>query len=362
MSLATLIPMDAGVKNDEKRVFEQAKRHSNETLDQLAKDFPGISAAVYKGSNAVWSSARGAANLDQAIPATGDTVYNIYSTSKALTGFAFACLERDGKVGLNQTAGELATDLPETFHPIRIRDLLSHTSGIRHYSSRMDWLGFAQRECETPLEAIQYFADDPLVSEPGSNFHYSTFAFVVASELLLRVTGEKRFDVALNSSLGSWADFQLDHPSANKAKMYIQAGRLPRPPGGISSEAIVPLPPMSAACKYGGGGLIASSKQLARAGAALYQGEIIPLANLDTALLPWTEVNRVVYGAAVNNHEGSDGQYRSYSLSGGAPGGRSYLLVLIEPQISVAIAANREGPNLSNSAWKIAKAWLGAEY
>ena len=66
MSLATLAAMDASEENAE----PPAKRHSNETLDQLSQEFPGISATVYKGPNAVWSSARGAANLDQAIPAT----------------------------------------------------------------------------------------------------------------------------------------------------------------------------------------------------------------------------------------------------------------------------------------------------
>lgn len=335
-----------------------ATERSDLAFAEFAKHFPGISATVFVGRDQVWSAQHGFADLATETLLSENTRINIYSTSKALIGFAFARLVNDGVISLDLSVEDLAPDLPEHFHPIRIRDLLSHTSGIRHYNSPQDWLAFAQLHCKNPAEAIGYFGSDALLHEPGLNTTYSTFAFVLASELLLRITGEEKFEDALNHTLGPWANFKLDQIDANKASMYIKAGRLPQSPPNTTPDDIVALPSISAECKFGGGGLISTSSELARAGAALCLGEIIPMEKLSEGLQPWSDVTSVIYGGAIGHHNTPSAAYHSYSLSGGAPGGRSYLLALIEPQISVAIAGNIEGPNMSDLAWKIGESWL----
>ena len=167
--------------------------------------------------------------------------------------------------------------------------------------------------------------------------------------------------MALNSSLGNWADFHLDDGSVDKAQPYVRAGLLPELPANTSPDDLVVLPAaLSATCKFGGGGLVASSRELARAGAALASGEIMPLGKIEQALSAWSEVSNVVYGAGSGETGTGADRVRSWSLSGGAPGGRSYLLVLVEPQISVAIAGNLDGANMADAARDIAQAWLAA--
>lgn len=340
-----------------------ASARSAAALARLASEYPGVGGAVYRDDELVWSFSTGTADRANAVAVTEATRFNIYSTSKALTGFAFARLIERDVVTLDTTVGEIAPDLPAGLHPIRIRHLLSHTSGVRHYASQQDWLMFAQRRCATPREAIAYFEDDPLVAPPGSARGYSTFAFVLASELLVRITEATDFAEALNGTLGPWADFAIDDPGADKAQAYIRAGQLPALPDGAAPDDIVPLPAeISAECKFGGGGLIASARQLARAGAALHQGRIIPSERLASALQPWSSISDTVYGGAVTRRDQGDPPFSSYSLSGGAPGGRSYLLVFVEPHIAVAIAGNIDGPDMAQTAWTIAEAWLAREY
>src|SRR5690606_38761408 len=126
------------------------------------------------------------------------------------------------------------------WHPIRLKHILSHTSGVRHYTSSQDWLTFAMRSCATPADAIGYFANDPLIHTPGTSEHYSTFAFVLASHLLTRITGEADFAKAINRTLGT--GYVLDRANAVKSVAYIEAGQLPERPAGASAEDIVPLP------------------------------------------------------------------------------------------------------------------------
>src|SRR5690606_26678412 len=143
----------------------------------------------------------------------------------------------------------------------------------------------------------------------------------------------------------------------SKAQGYMPAGLLPDRPAGVNPEAIVRVPGLSAACKFGGGGIIASSAELARAGSALYRGEIVPTESIASEFQPWAPAFNTVFGGAVGTLRGQDGPIHTYSLSGGAPGGRSYLLVMIEPRVWVAIAGNFDGQSMEDEAWALGRLW-----
>lgn len=318
-------------------------------IEKISADYPAISLSVFKGRELVWSYSQG--HISDEKPVDEQTNFNTFSTAKALTGLAFARLINDGVISLDTTVEQLAPDFPQIFYPIRLRDILSHRSGIRHYVSSQDWLAFATRNCGSPKDAISYFSKDPLVSQPGEREHYSTFAYVLASELLVRVTNEANFTDALNKTLGPWAEFQLDGQSSNKIQSYVKAALLPQRPAGLDPNSIVPMPLLNHACKFGGGGLVMGSKALARAGAALYRGEIIPMDRLPAVFQPLIPGSSIVYGAAYNAEQ------QSWELSGGAAGGRSYLYVDIDDQISVAIAGNFDGPNFGETARALADIW-----
>lgn len=335
-----------------------AERQSQLAMANVSNDYPAITATVIRGTDVVWEYHKGHETLagDRRVSAT--TQFNTYSVAKAITGLAYARLVENGAVSLDTSAADIAPDLPVTLHQIRIRDLLSHTSGIRHYASPDDWISFAEKRCDSPMQALNHFAHEALVHPPGAQETYSTFAFVLASELLLRLTDEEDFVAALNQSLGVWAEFELDHPGAKKAQPYLRASRLPELPPNVLPDDFVASPFASAECKFGGGGLIMSSSALARVGAALVTGEVIPKQNLKERLQPWSAASGVVYGGGVQTRTIAGQTITAFNVSGGAPGGRSVLLVLIEPQISIAIAGNVEGPRLEQAAWRIAESWI----
>ncbi|WP_108812151.1 serine hydrolase [Sphingorhabdus sp. Alg231-15] len=331
---------------------------SQNAFNGIAAEYPGISATVFEKGKMIWTSSIGFADRTKKTAVTKDTLFNIYSTSKALTGFAFARLIEKGKIRADQTIAQLVPDLPTALHSISVSDILSHRSGIRHYNSPKDWLEFANRKCRHPSDAVAYFKSDPLVHKPGDKETYSTFAFVLASEVLMRVTGANDFETALNNSLGHWADFELDGSSAEKAAMFIDPRILPGARITDSLPDIVPMPPLSAECKFGGGGILASSYQLARAGAAFVGGEIIPKDRIKAGLRSSSKPSSIVYGGAISYKTIEDESILSYQLSGGAPGGRSYLLILFEPEIVVAITGNVDGPNMDKTARQMAKIWF----
>ena len=345
------VPVDVSAEIDSR------EQRSELILLDLADDYPGLNATVYSGSEIAWDFAHGLADLSDESSVTSHTRFNVYSTAKGLTGLAFAKLVAKGEVSLSTKVADVAPDLPENLHQIELRHILSHTSGVRHYSSPGDWLKFASLSCDTPQQAISHFAGDALLFEPGEKQGYSTYAYVLASELLMRITDKQDFASALNFALGGASEFSLDNHEIAKANPYVLAGLLPNKPEDLDANAIVDLPPLSAECKFGGGGIVASSQQLARAGAEIYLADLFDSSGDYAGFAPMSGVSDVVFGAALGSGGLEESEIHSWQLSGGAPGGRSYLLVLVEPQVSVAIAGNFDGPNMAEAARKLGRIW-----
>jgi len=125
---------------------------------------------------------------------------------------------------------------------------------------------------------------------------------------------------------------------------------------------------MSAECKYGGGGLIGSSDQLAEAGQMFYDGSLLPLADLKALLkneYPEGKNNGVAFGMGTGiSQKLVEGQKVLFATMGGAsPGGRSYLLVFADLQVAVALTTNCEGDGEQayQFALALAKKFTGLE-
>lgn len=168
----------------------------------LAKDgLPSLSVAVgYKGS--VWSAAAGAADLENAVPATSQTLYRTASISKWMTATAALKLVEQGKLDLDAPVQRYCAQFPEKPWPITSRFLISHLSGIRHYhgangeprtteEQRRTLDELTRHEQSTrytrytdviaPLDA---FKDDPLIFQPGTRVMYSSLGFRVLACVL----------------------------------------------------------------------------------------------------------------------------------------------------------------------------------
>lgn len=280
------------------------------------------------------------------------TDYNFYSIAKMITGMAYARLEQETGLDLDAGVRTVDPDLPEAYENVTLRQLLSHAGGVRHYSSERDWIGFADRRCDTPADALGHFIDDRLAYTPGSDDRYTTYGFALLSHFLVRITGTESFDAAMQSALGEHYRARTDSDGADKATGYYEDGGEVRVYEGLNAQ-----------CKFGGGGLIASSRDLARMGAAFAAGEIVDRAALPELLSPLTtssgEEVTYVYGMGAGFAESANSHYALHS--GGSPGGRAYLAVLVEHNVSVALTGNFDGPQLSNVAIGLARLAAGLE-
>ncbi|WP_440959427.1 serine hydrolase domain-containing protein [Oceanicaulis sp. LC35] len=315
-------------------------------FDQFAQGYPALNATVMVNGEIVFEAEGGTMRSER----DGvDTDYNVYSTVKMMTGLAFARLEAHHGLDLDQSVRGIDPALPDSYQDVTLRQLLSHTAGVRNYTGDADWLAFSDRRCEVPADALGHFIHDPLIDAPGARHEYTTYGFVLLSHLLVELTGEDSFDAAMHATLGDVYLAHKDAVDADKATPYFDAG-----------DGLEPMP-LSAECKFGGGGLIASSRDLARFGAALAAGDLLSLEEIDAAFQPIQtnggDVVSYVYGMEAGFEPSLNLHYAAHS--GGSPGGRSFVMAYVEPQVVVATTGNAEGENHYPLALALADLFAG---
>jgi len=234
----------------------------------------GMSVVIAFHGRIVLSEAFGFADLDNLVPTTASTVYNMGSISKTQTAVAVMQLVEQEKVSLNDPIQKYVPSFPDKGSPITIFHLLTHTSGIRHYRDNDfpgPYGGYDEnmRPYHSLEEAIQIFKDDPLLFRPGAYYSYSSYAVDLLQGVVEKASG-MGFEPYMRQYVwepSGMLSTQFDLPERivpHRAKAYqIDSGRTVNSPYGDLSY------------KFAGGGMISSAEDLVRLGVALNHEKLL---------------------------------------------------------------------------------------
>src|SRR5205807_3878723 len=167
----------AKLANDKRERIEQAI-----SKFMAANQTPCLSVAVVENGEYVWSAGFGMADLEGFVPATSQTLYRLASVSKSLTAVAAMQLSERGKLDLDVPVQKYCPAFPQKEAPITSRQLLAHLSGIRHYKSDSNndpEVGNIKHFDDPIRGGLQFFANDPLLSKPGTKFNYTTHGYTL---------------------------------------------------------------------------------------------------------------------------------------------------------------------------------------
>ncbi len=157
-----------------------------------ANGTPSAQVAVVKDGRIVFSKAYGLARLTPALPATTRTRYEIASVSKEFTAAAALLLVEDGKLSLDDHVSKWFPDLTGA-DQITVRQLLSHTAGVSDFWPQ-DYVMLPVTRPTTPLAVMNDWAKKPLDFKPGDDWQYSNTGYIVAGEIIEKVSGQPLFD------------------------------------------------------------------------------------------------------------------------------------------------------------------------
>jgi len=302
--------------------FAQLVQPSDEALvrlDETIKTYleennvPGGLIAVASKGEIIHLREYGMANVELAVPVSGQTVFEIGSISKQFVSAVAMLLVEEGKLDLDDPIHRYLPDLPSEWLGVTMRQLLNHTSGIPDYEEIRTYDVYRFRL--TPQEVIQIAHSRPMDFAPGTGWYYSNTGYFLASMIVERIEGrplgqvlESRIFAPLGMTQTGMADPEsIIH---NRAAGYWvnKAGEL------------INRNPTETSSTLGAGGLLSTARDLARWDAALYGDALLSESSRNTmwtsALLPGGEDTEYALGWRVTPYNGLRSQNHSGQVAG----------------------------------------------
>ena len=146
---------------------------------------PGVSLAIVKDDKVIYSKGLGYKNFEKKIPITADTQLAIGSATKAFTGLSVLMSQDEGKLSIDESPKKyipyFKINDPKIDEKIRVRNLLSHSSGL----NRTD-LGWITGKLNTE-EIIRVAGKAKPIAGLGERFLYQNVMFLAAGEIVAAV-------------------------------------------------------------------------------------------------------------------------------------------------------------------------------
>ena len=147
---------------------------------------PGLALAVLRDGQIIKAQGYGLSNIELNVPASPQTVFQSGSVGKQFTATGVMMLVEEGKVGLDDKITKYFPGAPETWNKITIRNLLTHTSGIKDYTDK----NFDYRRDYTEEDLLKILQRLPFDFAPGDKWSYSNSGYMLLGILIRKVTGK----------------------------------------------------------------------------------------------------------------------------------------------------------------------------
>ena len=177
----------------------------------VEENLPGLSVAVGAGGDVVWAEAFGWANIKDQTPVTPETRFRISTASEALTSAAVGALIEKNRLQLDDEIQKYVPEYPKKRWPLTLRQVMAHAGGL----PADDENTLNRQRCERPAEALPVFADRELLFEPGTQYRYSHYDWILTS-LAIEAASDQPFLMFMRDQV--FAPLRMNDTGAESAK------------------------------------------------------------------------------------------------------------------------------------------------
>lgn len=339
-------------------------------LLQSAQDLqvPAMSVAIGLDGEVVWANALGYADIEAGQKADTHTKFRMGSVSKSVTSMAIGKLLESGGLDLDEPIQSYLPDFDPSKPDINIRQLASHTAGIRNYQLCFCFPaheGLSDEQYESSKESMNVFINDDLLFEPGSSFSYATYNYTVIGAAIEEITQNHILDymadnvftpLEMNHTMGDLSDQKVE----NRAVFY-----------NVIKNKYKKAFLVNISNKWAGGGYISTPTDLVKMGNALLYDRFLAA---ETKAILWKpqvlddgtmNTQNYAIGWRVDSSKRvlKDREVRIVHHGGSILGSITFLILFPEYNMSIAMMVNRSGSSseLFSPVYEMARAVIGKE-
>lgn len=296
----------------------------------------GLSLAIVKNGETLVEKGYGLANAEHNVEVQSKTVFRLASISKQFFATAIMKLVQDGKLTLDDDMHTFFQKAPETWKPIQIKHLLSHTSGLVREAP-----GYDNFKMQSDLSIIKSAYDLPLNFPTGEKYQYCNLGYFMLAEIITQVSGMpwqdyiiKELFVPAGMTNTVMTDFYPVIP--NRASGYVfNNGKY------INAEAMIAVRPS--------GGFLSTTTDMIKWDKVLRDKNII-LSKKNWELL-WTPFIKTSTEADSKSYYGFGwitDEYKGHKLighGGSNTGFRTQYSRFVDDKLSIMVLTNTNGAN-----------------
>ncbi|MGU3374868.1 serine hydrolase domain-containing protein [Chryseobacterium sp. M5A1_1a] len=314
---------------------------------------PGMAVGIIRDGKVLYKKTYGLANLENKIPVTDSTAFNIASVSKQFTAFVALLAEQEGRLSLDDDIRIYLPELKHLPYKITIRQLANHTHGLPEFANIKRLQGFGVESQLTNTEAVNTVLAIKSINFPsGEQYKYNNTGFILLAEILHRIYKKDFVDLLseyIFNPLHMNHTKVVDDPEKiilNKSESYREnnGAFIKSPLGQMGNGASNIFTTLDDLCKW----------------AANFQNPTVGSREVYQKMQQNTFLNtgeKIEYGLGLQT-----GKYKGLDIvfhGGGTAGYRSYILHVPAHHLSIVLMGNKSTFDGLFIAYKLIDLFLG---
>lgn len=316
----------------------------------VANDHFTGSVLVARDGVPIVDTAYGMASYELGVPNTSRTVFRIASLTKQFTAMAIMQLRDRGELKVDDPICDYLANCPVAWKPITIRHLLTHTSGIKNFSSLPEWDEYLSLKQYSRSGFVDLFLRLPLEFIPGEKYSYSNSGYFLLGMIVERVSKlslDKFFKMNIFDPLGMT---QSGYDTTRAVVPGAATGYYSRGTAFITATYVDPTGSL------GTSGIVSTTGDLLWWDQALYTEKLLSRRSLGEIFTPFR--NGYGYGWEIGTRFGR----KSIGHSGSDAGFSSYILRFPDDRLTVIILGNGDRMSAARAAISLSAIMFGEPY
>ncbi len=306
---------------------------------------------IARDGKPIVSRGYGMANTELNVANTPETVFRLGSVTKQFTSMSIMMLQERGKLNVSDPICKYFADCPDSWKPITVRNLLTHTSGITNYTGFADFAKTTIMPITTAAMADR-LKREPLEFTPGEKYAYSNSGYYLLGAIIEKTSGKLYADFLQENIFTPLGMKQTGYDDPLRIIMNRAAG-YQKQAGKVINASY-----MDMSVPYAAGSLYSTTGDLLIWDQALYTEKLVTRKSLAEIFAPWKGDSGYGYGWNI----GKQFEHRQISHGGGIYGFATQIARYPDDRVTVIVLSNIQGAPVGIIANNLSAIAFGGAY